>query len=307
MLDDVIDKSTLLRGDVSESVTSLQQKTAEILAGQPKSSSRFYCDAFDDEEVNKVVRNVPPHVVTLIGFADFGKSTFVGSLYYYLMKFGRIAGYTFYDSDTFSGFERRTYIRNVKLNLQNRTLRTTVLEGYFLSLHLEKNNKPFELVLSDRSGETYEKAYTADGNKVQADKGLKSCKHLIFFIDASVFTDTQKRINFKGNFNKLLSRMKDARIFSCNVTIDLIFNKIDIVEGCDDDGLKEKFVAESSVFIENLESHVGQKINKVFKISSYQVQGNKPLEEVFEYLVDCCNTKKAYNPKVDWVTQLLKQ
>lgn len=152
-----LDKSLLLEGDASEAVESSMQKTAQVLDKQPKNDRRFYCDALDDDNVNQVVKDVVPHVVTFLGFAEFGKSTFVGSFYHYLMSNGIIGDFTFYDSDTFSGFERRTYIRNAKLDGVKRSLRTTEIDGYYLSLHFERDGHHFQLVLSDRSGETYGK------------------------------------------------------------------------------------------------------------------------------------------------------
>lgn len=44
-----------------------------------------------------------------------------------------------------------------------------------------------------------------------------------------------------------------------------------------------------------------------FEISSIEVNGNQSLEDVFKYLVNCCDGKKPCNPKVDWVAELLKQ
>lgn len=187
-----LDKSLLLEGDASEAVVSSMQKTAQILDKQPKNDRRFYCDALDDDNVNQVVKDVVPHVVTFLGFAEFGKSTFVGSLYHFLMANGVIGDFTFYDSDTFSGFERRTYIRNAKLAGVKRSLRTTEIDGYYLSLHFKKDGRHFQLVLSDRSGETYGKKYVSDVASISADKGLKNSRHLVFFIDSTVFIDREK-------------------------------------------------------------------------------------------------------------------
>ena len=77
-------------------------------------NSQFYCDAMNDGNINMVLNNVKPELIVLLGFSDYGKSTFVGSLYHYLLKTGSIDGYELYDSDTFSGFERRFYLRNIK-------------------------------------------------------------------------------------------------------------------------------------------------------------------------------------------------
>lgn len=77
-------------------------------------TSQFYCDAMNDENINMVLNNVRPELIILLGFEDYGKSTLVGSIYNYLLNTGSIEGYDLYDSDTFAGFERRFYLRNIK-------------------------------------------------------------------------------------------------------------------------------------------------------------------------------------------------
>ena len=300
-----IDKSLLLEGDASEAVASSMQKTALVLENQQKINRRFYCDALDDSDVNQVVNDVVPHVVTLLGFSDFGKSTFVGSFYHYLMVNGRIGDFTFYDSDTFTGFERRTHIRNAKIGGVKRSLRTSETDGNYLSLHFEKDNLHFQLVLSDRSGETYSKQYVADLARMSSDKGLKNSKHLVFFIDSTVFVDREKRMQFNSLFKKFLSRMKSADIFNKNMVVDIIFNKIDEIQN-KGKIIIEEFESKAESFKKSLEKESGHEINKFFNISSLKVKGNEGLVSVFEYLVDCCNCKKTYNPKVDWVAELLK-
>lgn len=300
-----LDKSLLLEGDASEAVVSSMQKTAQILDKQPKNDRRFYCDALDDDNVNEVVKDVVPHVVTFLGFAEFGKSTFVGSLYHYLMTNGVIGDFTFYDSDTFSGFERRTYIRNAKLNGVKRSLRTTEIDGYYLSLHFERDRHHFQLVLSDRSGETYGKKYVSDATSISADKGLKNSRHLVFFIDSTVFVDREKRLDFNSLFNKLLSRMKSSEIFKKEMVIDVVFNKIDDIQN-KDENIQAEFKSRAETFKKKLELESGFKINRVFEISSLKIDDNELLIDFFKYLVSCCDCKKTYNPKVDWVAELLK-
>lgn len=300
-----LDKSLLLEGDASEAVVSSMQKTAQILDKQPKNDRRFYCDALDDDNVNQVVKDVVPHVVTFLGFAEFGKSTFVGSLYHFLMANGVIGDFTFYDSDTFSGFERRTYIRNAKLAGVKRSLRTTEIDGYYLSLHFKKDGRHFQLVLSDRSGETYGKKYISDAASISADKGLKNSKHFVFFIDSTVFIDREKRLHFNNLFDKFLSRMKSTEIFKKDMVIDVVFNKIDDIQN-KDENIQAEFKSMAESLKEILEKKSGLEINRVFEISSLKIDGNECLIDFFKYLVGCCDCKKTYNPKVDWVAELLK-
>ena len=61
----------------------------------------------------------------------------------------------------------------------------------------------------------------------------------------------------------------------------------------------------ANAFKEKLEKESGFKINRTFKISSLKIDDNELLIDFFKYLVDCCDSKKSYNPKVDWVAELL--
>lgn len=70
-----------------------------------------------DENINDILGDYNTHLVTLVGFSEVGKSTFVASLYHEFMCTGEIDGYKFIDSDTYVGFERRAYIRNESLKL----------------------------------------------------------------------------------------------------------------------------------------------------------------------------------------------
>lgn len=90
---------------------------------------------------NDVLGDCDTHLITLVGFSEVGKSTFVASLYHKVMSTGEIDGYKFIDSDTYIGFERRAYIRNEDLKTSKRNSRTTTLEGQFLTLTLTKNEK----------------------------------------------------------------------------------------------------------------------------------------------------------------------
>ena len=196
-------------------------------------------------------------------------------------------------------------VPHAKLNGVKRSLRTTEIDGYYLSLHFERDRHHFQLVLSDRSGETYGKKYVSDATSISADKGLKNSRHLVFFIDSTVFVDREKRLDFNSLFNKLLSRMKSSEIFEKDMVIDVVFNKIDDIRK-KDENIQVEFKSRAETFKEKLELESGFKINRTFKISSLKIDDNELLIDFFKYLVGCCDCKKTYNPKVDWVAELLK-
>lgn len=77
-------------------------------------------------------------MITLVGFSEVGKSSFVASLYHKFMANGEVNGSKIVYSDTFVGFEKRAYVRNEAFKTIKRNARTTMTEGQFLTLTLSK-------------------------------------------------------------------------------------------------------------------------------------------------------------------------
>lgn len=294
-------KLDILQGENPIKDTATGVNTQDILSTSQIRNERFYCDAIKDDGINDVIKSVVPHVVTFIGFSEFGKSTFVASMYHQAMATGKIGDYDFFDSDTFSGFERRAYIRNAKLNPKKRFARTSNNDGYFLTMEFLKGDKVYKLAISDRSGEMYMKEYTASLKLVEADKSLINSHHIIFFIDASIFV-SDDFLEFESKFNLLLSRMCKAKVFDTQKTIDIIFNKKDLVND------NNEFDLQVNNLKHKIEEETKIKINKEFRTRSDKMAGNRELLEVFEYIVSCCNlSDPSYGSNVDWVTTLLNK
>lgn len=297
-------KSSLLQGEehLKEQVSSVDTK--ELLSLSTNSGGKgFYCDAMDETQINTVIGSEFPHLIILIGFSEFGKSTFVASLYHKAMSEGQIGGYEFFDSDTFSGFERRAYIRNVKLNPRKRFDRTTTNEGCFLTMSFSKENRTIKLIISDKSGETYKNDYTANQNSVNKDQALINGKHLIFFIDAKILVSDEDFLEFESSFNLLLKRMKSAAVFEKEKKIDIIFNKMDLIE----ENEKQEFERQVKVLSEKIEDISGINVNQQFFICSNKMANNEKLATVFNYIVSSCEQDdQRVLPETDWVNSYLK-
>ena len=278
-----------------------------MLETKPKFSGRYYSDALDDSQINGIIRSINPHLITLIGFSEFGKSTFVASMYHRAMTQGQIDGYDFYDSDTFSGFERRAYIRSVELKLNKRFNRTTNTEGYFLNMYFKKGNEKLLLVISDRSGETYKKEYTTNANAVKADKSLIYNKHIVFFIDVSALIIDKNYLGFKSKFNTLVSRLYNADVFKNEKIIDVIFNKIDLLDK-ENENVCQLFESNAKDIIQIIEKTSQTKINKQFKICSNSMADNHDLYEVFDYFVESCRLINIPTlSDVDWINTKIRE
>lgn len=257
-----------------------------------------------DENINDVLGDYNTHLVTLVGFSEVGKSTFVASLYHKLMCTGEIDGYNFIDSDTYVGFERRAYIRNESLKTSNRNSRTTILEGQFLTLTLSKDDKINKLIISDRAGETYKNSYTSNLSDVKQDKGLINSHHIIFFIDSSSVNNEDDYSDFCDDFQLLLSRMASAGVFDVPKVYDIIYNKIDLNQT---DEIKELYKKKSQDLENKMKVDYGINISSKFEIVANDMK-DQGLGDVFKYLVNTLDSHTNYQYKEsNWVKTLLNE
>ncbi len=264
--------------------------------------AQYYCDSMTDENINDVLGDYNTHLVTLVGFSEVGKSTFVASLYHKLMCTGEIDGYKFIDSDTYVGFERRAYIRNESLKTSYRNSRTTTLEGQFLTLTLSKDDKINKLIISDRAGETYKNSYTSNLSDVKQDKGLINSHHIIFFIDSSSVNNEDDYSDFCDDFQLLLSRMASAGVFDVPKVYDIIYNKIDLNQT---DEIKELYKKQSQDLENKMKVDYGIDISSKFEIVANDMK-DQGLGDVFKYLVNTLDSHTNYQYKEsNWVKTLL--
>ena len=80
-------------GEIIDSSTANPDATGKSIADykEDKTSERhYYGDALNDDNVNDIIDDVVPHVVVIIGFPKYGKSTFVASLYHAVLTIGKI-------------------------------------------------------------------------------------------------------------------------------------------------------------------------------------------------------------------------
>ncbi len=266
--------------------------------------AQYYCDSMTDENINDVLGDYNTHLVTLVGFSEVGKSTFVASLYHEFMCTGEIDGYKFIDSDTYVGFERRAYIRNESLKTSKRNIRTTTLEGQFLTLTLSKNDVQNKLIISDRAGETYKNIYTSNLSEVMKDKGLINSHHIIFFIDSSSVNNEDDYNDFCDDFQLLLSRMASAGVFKVPKEYDIIYNKIDLNQT---DEIKVLYKKQSQDLENKMKVDYGINISSKFEIVANDMK-DQGLGDVFKYIVNTLNSHtNCQCEESNWVQTLLNE
>lgn len=269
-----------------------------------ENKSQYYCDALTDENINDVLEDYDSHLVTLVGFSEVGKSTFVSSFYHTLMCTGEIDGYKFLDSDTFVGFERRAYIRNEALRTSKRSSRTSQIEGHFLTLTLQKEGKIKKLIISDRAGETYKNNYTSNIVDVQKDKGLIYSQHIIFFIDSVSMNNEDLYFDFNDKFQFLLGRMSAAGVFASNKVYDIIFNKVDMNQTHRE---KQLFKDQSQNLLNMLKDDFELNISNIFEITSNKMK-DKSMYKAFKYIVNTLGVRSLeQSAKINWVETFLDE
>lgn len=268
-------------------------------------TSRYYCDALNDESINNVLGGTESRLITLVGFSEVGKSTFVASLYHKFMANGEVNGSKIVDSDTFVGFEKRAYVRNEAFKTIKRNARTTMTEGQFLTLTLSKNGKKKKLIVSDNAGEKYKNTYVDNQAEVNKDKGLVNTRHIIFFIDCSVLNDDDEYMDFYDKFQLLLSRMSTAGVFDVQKTYDIIYNKVDTN---DTEEKKETYKTNRINFENKLVTEFNIKVSNTFETISNDMKDDG-MARTFDYIVGLLEEASSINrhSDVNWVQTLLKE
>jgi len=268
-------------------------------------TSRYYCDALNDESINNVLGGTESRLITLVGFSEVGKSSFVASLYHKFMANGEVNGSKIVDSDTFVGFEKRAYVRNEAFKTIKRNARTTMPEGQFLTLTLSKNGKKKKLIVSDNAGEKYKNTYVDNQAEVNKDKGLVNTRHIIFFIDCSVLNDDDEYMDFYDKFQLLLSRMSTAGVFDVQKTYDIIYNKVDTN---DTEEKKETYKTNRFNFENKLATEFNIKISNTFETISNDMKDDG-MARTFDYIVSLLEEASSINrhSDVNWVQTLLKE
>lgn len=274
-------------------------------------NGQFYCDAMNDSNINMVLNNVKPELIVLMGFSDYGKSTFVGSVYYYLLKKGEVEGYKMYDSDTFSGFERRFYLRNVKNDeeLKSKTLRTEEDDEYLLTLNLYNPalREKKQIIISDRAGETYGR-YVDIKERIKKDESMPRAQRVLIFLDTTKLRDDWDEE--EGKFRQLLGGLKECGKMPKDATYTLLFNKIDLVEK--DVRIMEDYMAHKQMIVDFFCSQLELTLDDLDsrEIDSKHVHNNERFENLLKDLVKkddaSKNEEQRLKKALDWVGEKLK-
>lgn len=278
--------------------TRFDNKTQEI-------EQEFYCDAMNEQTINKIVDGSRIDVVAIIGFPGYGKTTFLSTLYYEFINNLAFCDHIMYNSDTYSGLERRLFIRTLKTDIDEDNKRTIKGEDSLLSLSLidNKSKKRRKLVFSDRSGEDYME-YIGVPDEITKNEVLKVADHLIFFIDMEELLNSDGAIRY--NYGILLQVMKSKKMISDKSRIELVFNKFDMAnKDLSEDFKKNKANGIKILFEKEL---VNKTVYEYYIDSTGSSDKFKSVKDLCADLLTQANkASEELIEKVDWVNSTLKE
>lgn len=318
MSNEVVDLK--LNGTGGEATKSAQPEVQE----QENIEGSYRYDSLKDADVNNLVSDSRPTLITLFGVSECGKTTFVGSLFAILRRRPCLLKKTFIDSDTLTGFERRVHQRFLSEDGQSVIQRTQRKAGSILNVVLgnEQGNNQHMFVISDLSGEIYWDAIS-DITIVQQQKAVKYADKLVIFADIEPLLKAKSYNSYKENFQSLLARFKENDMLPVGAEVYVALNKSDMVEsaaidasktetGEVDEEKKKAFIRavdkRKKAIVDIVKDSIAISDDHLFEISSLGIQvgeENGQLIKLFSELL-CKKEQKPLPASYNWIQTVSK-
>lgn len=268
-------------------------------------SEDFYSDALTEQTINNIADGKRFVVVALVGFAKYGKTTFVSSLYYQFLSNVEFCDHIMYDSDTYVGFEKRLLIRTTKTPLDENQKRTLKGENSLVSMTLKpKDGDAFKFVISDKSGEDYQD-FSLEAGDAKDNKILSVANQILLFVDSNILLNKVSNVNF--HYRGLLDELAKSDLIKPSTALRIVFNKIDEVP--EDETTIIKFEGLKTEFEKMLKGYFPN--NTILKSqidSTGASDGFKSIKELCQALL-ALNTHEGNKAKemLDWVKKEMEE
>lgn len=262
----------------------------------------------DDEKLNLLMTDTKPYITILVGFEEYGKTSFVATCYHIMLTDGGIGEYKFCDSDTLVGLERRSFMRRFNAAMESvppSTKRTIRGEAHLLTFHLSKDGNEKITIFSDHSGEDYRK-YANHKDEIKNDVLIQNADRILFFVDIPSLLDT-KFLRMVQDYKNLLSNMKSADIFRPQTKITLLFNKIDIIN---DDATKERYEEKKKVLTPIFRSIIGINEIETIELTSNNIDKSDDLKSLLQDIAQSNSIQTWIDNNesdLDWVKKFIKE
>lgn len=240
-------KETHISQQSSESKSEISEKSVRPF-------STLYGDAVSDEDANSFMSNgTKPKLIVLVGFADYGKTSFVASAFRKLVLQGGTtidgSNYLLVNTLTIVGFERRMYLRWNNEHNEVNTKRTTLTENSLLHIQLQGETcENYDYVISDRSGEVYTN-YVSRKDAVQKDQLIEHADLVVFFVNSQLLNENCF-IDLDDKYTQLLTRLKQSNKLNPKSKFIVCFTKDDDKGVGYDDSLATDIVEKIKKFCE---------------------------------------------------------
>lgn len=279
-------------------ITGTDNVTSTEMSSNPMGSgSVFYCDARNQMQLNDFIDDQRPKLVALVGFAGYGKSTFIGSLYHVLTQRLSYNGFSFVDSETYVGFERRVFLRRVNKDNSSDTKRTILGENDILDMKLRtEKGISYRILISDKAGETYQ-TYLSKDKSIEGDVVIENSDLLLFFVDADFDSRSLAKHNLvMDNYRSLLTRLKEKGKIGASTAYALVYTKSDLVATEDRKIKLESRKTEIKALFEGI---IGVTCEQEFEVNS-KAPDNEPLNDAFVMLIRPLPPKESV-VSLNWV------
>lgn len=221
-------------------------------------------DAMDQRLLNVFLRAHIPSVVALVGEQDSGKTTLLAELYGHFCR-GPIGPFTFQSSQTLIGFAKQHHLALLSSGLGSpKTPRTSRSEpASYYHLAVRRNSGPLrQLIISDRSGETYEAARTNTSLLSELIE-FSEAKRIVFLLDSDKLTNVEFRANYSREMRQMLRALRDNKILRKNVPLELLTTKLDHINQVADQNLVD--------YLTKYEAELHQEFSKDFMVERYRI------------------------------------
>ena len=261
------------------------------------SGQLMYCDAKGQQDLNEFVDSEKPKLVALVGFANYGKSTFIGALYQQLIEKLNYKGYAFVDSETYVGFERRVFLRRVNGEDISDTKRNILKENDILHLMLRsEKGHAHQVLISDKAGETYAR-YSSSDEEIGRDIVLENADLVVMFVDAEADSKSLAEHNMiVERYESMLTRLISQKKLSAATGYVVVFTKTDKVTTAE---RKKKLADRKTLLCNKFIDILGAEPIEVYEVNSKSLD-DEALNSVFEKIIS--PKPQEEGPKeIDWV------
>ncbi|WP_246713861.1 TRAFAC clade GTPase domain-containing protein [Rhizobium leguminosarum] len=194
--------------------------------------------------------------VVLVGEQKTGKTTLLAALYGLFCK-GPIGDFEFVSSQTLYSFAERNHLAMLSPDrAAPATPRTSIAESVsYFHLKVRQGEVVSEMIISDRSGETFEAA-RVDTSLMDRLTELALADRICFLLDASRLTKIETRAAYRRIFRQTMRALIDNDVIPKTAKIEVLVTKIDRVSR-EKDG--RDLLAEVTEYEEELIKEFGSK------------------------------------------------